>query len=120
MATLSISGIILRFLLGGGAVVACHLVSKTLGSKWGGVFAAFPAVFLAALLALRLDATDEALVKKSVELSQGAVIGMLIDIFCAMAVVYFSTKQGWKRGMIQAFAGWFFVSLVYAVLSGYF
>lgn len=120
MGTLSISGIVIRFLLGGGAVVASTIISRKLGSKMGGIFAAFPAVFLAALLTLRLDVKGSELVEKSIVLSQGAVVGMLINILCAIAVVYFCTKQGWKRGLTQSVAGWFLVSIIYAVISGYF
>jgi uncharacterized membrane protein (GlpM family) len=117
---LSISGIVIRFLLGGGAVVASTIISRKLGAKIGGIFAAFPAVFLAALLTLRLDAKGSELVEKSIVLSQGAVVGMFINIMCAIAVVYLCTKQGWKRGLTQSLAGWFFVSMICAFISRYF
>lgn len=120
LETLSMLGIVLRFLLGGGAVVASTIVSRKIGSKIGGIFAAFPAVFLAALLTLRLDAKGNELVEKSIVLSQGAVVGMIINIMCAIAVVYLCAKQGWKRGLTQSLAGWFLVSMVYAFLSKYF
>ena len=113
-------GIVIRFLLGGGAVVASTIVSRKIGTKIGGIFAAFPAVFLAALLTLRLDAKGNELVEKSIVLSQGAVVGMFINIMCAMAVVYLCAKQGWKRGLTQSLAGWFLVSIVYAFISKYF
>jgi uncharacterized membrane protein (GlpM family) len=120
LESLSISEIVIRFLLGGGAVVASTIISRKLGPKMGGIFAAFPAVFLAALLTLRLDAKGSELVEKSIVLSQGAVVGMFINIMCAIGVVYFCTKQGWKRGLTQSIAGWFLISIIFAVISGYF
>lgn len=120
LETMSMLGIVIRFLLGGGAVVASTIVSRKIGTKIGGIFAAFPAVFLAALLTLRLDAKGNELVEKSIVLSQGAVVGMFINIMCAMAVVYLCAKQGWKRGLTQSLAGWFLVSMVYAFISKYF
>lgn len=120
LETMSMLGIVIRFLLGGGAVVASTIVSRKIGTKIGGIFAAFPAVFLAALLTLRLDAKGNELVEKSIVLSQGAVVGMFINIMCAMAVVYLCAKQGWKRGLTQSLAGWFLISMVYAFMSKYF
>ncbi|WP_339197682.1 DUF3147 family protein [Aeribacillus sp. FSL k6-2211] len=114
------SGIVIRFLLGGGAVVASTIISRKLGSKVGGIFAAFPAVFFTPLLTLRLDVKGGELVEKSIVLSQGAVVGMFMNIMCAIAVVYLCTKQGWKRGLAQSLAGWFLVSIAYAFISRYF
>lgn len=118
MDTLSLFGIIIRFLLGGGAVVACTVISKKVGSKIGGVFAAFPAVFLAALLTLRLDVKGMDLIHQSITLSQGALVGMIINIMCTIAVVYFSGRLGWKKGLTRSLVGWFLVSLGYAVFIG--
>ena len=50
MAELSISALLIRFVLGGAAVVLATIVAKIVGQKAGGIFAAFPAVYLAALL----------------------------------------------------------------------
>ncbi|MEK6453222.1 DUF3147 family protein [Caldifermentibacillus hisashii] len=118
MATISLFGIIIRFLLGGGAVVACTVISRKAGTKIGGIFAAFPAVFLAALLTLRLDMKGMDLIHQSIILSQGALVGMFINIICAMAVVYFCDRLGWKKGLSHSLIGWFIVSLGYAVFLG--
>ncbi|MDP4108355.1 MAG: DUF3147 family protein, partial [Bacillota bacterium] len=48
------AGLFIRFLLGGAAVVLSTIISRKLGEKAGGIFAAFPAVYLAALLTNRL------------------------------------------------------------------
>ena len=44
------SALFIRFILGGAAVVVSTLVSRKLGEKAEGIFAAFLAVYLAALL----------------------------------------------------------------------
>ena len=49
MAELSISALLIRFVLGGAAVVLATIVAKIVGQKAGGIFAAFPAAYLAAL-----------------------------------------------------------------------
>lgn len=117
MTELSLSAMVIRFLLGGGAVVASTLIAKKAGSKIGGIFAAFPAVYLAALFTIRFDVKGEQLIDTSILLSQGAIIGMGINIICAVAVVYLSTKQGWKRGLVQSLAGWFFLSIMVAFVT---
>ncbi|WP_307000700.1 DUF3147 family protein [Lederbergia panacisoli] len=55
MIQISFLALLIRFLLGGLAVVASSLVANKLGEKAGGIFAAFPAVYLAALLTINLD-----------------------------------------------------------------
>ena len=62
MGEISISALLIRFLLGGAAVVLCTIVSKKMGTKIGGIFAAFPAVYLAALLTVGLDFSGDQLV----------------------------------------------------------
>ncbi|MCZ8518196.1 MULTISPECIES: DUF3147 family protein [Paenibacillus] len=111
MVRLSLAAMLLRFLFGGGAVVLASVLSKKLGGSVGGIFAAFPAVYLAALVAIRLDHTGSDLVARSISLSQGALIGMGINILCAAAVGYLCAKRGWKRGLSLSIGGWFAVSL---------
>ncbi|MBT2727777.1 DUF3147 family protein [Bacillus sp. ISL-75] len=41
MVSLLLGGLLLRFLLGGLAVVACTVVAKKLGEKAGGIFVHF-------------------------------------------------------------------------------
>lgn len=117
MDGLSVTDMLIRFLLGGGAVVASTIIAKTLGAKIGGIFAAFPAVFIAALLSLRLDLEGKELINQSIILSQGAFVGMLINIVCALLVVYFCMKLDWKRGLTQSIAVWFVISLAYVMIT---
>lgn len=107
---LSLSALLIRFLLGGSAVVACTLVAKKLGERAGGIFAAFPAVYLAALLTIGLDFRGNELISHSITLSQGAIFGMAINILVALIAGYLLPKQGWKRGIMQAMACWLVVS----------
>ncbi|WP_027416275.1 DUF3147 family protein [Aneurinibacillus terranovensis] len=117
MGALSIGGLIIRFLLGGGCVVVSSLLAKKAGSKIGGIFAAFPAVYLAALLTIHLDFTGSELIAKSITLSKGALIGMSINILCAIVTGYVCTRDGWKRGLAYSLFCWFFLSMVTVYLS---
>ncbi|WP_181444567.1 DUF3147 family protein [Bacillus sp. 03113] len=117
MSDISIFGMLIRFLFGGLAVLACSIIAKKAGSKIGGIFAAFPAVYLAALLTIHLDATGYQLIEKSISLSKGALIGMAINILCAVAVGYLCTRKGWKLGLVYSLSCWFIVSMMIALLS---
>ncbi len=73
MNGLSIAGIIIRFLFGGIAVAISSVIAKKMGGKIGGIFATFPAVYLAALLTVRLDYTGSELLGRSLTLSAYAL-----------------------------------------------
>lgn len=89
--------VLLRFLLGGGAIVLCTIIARSFGPRIGGIFAAFPAVYLAALLSLTLDYQGQKLVEMSVHVSEGALVGMLANIICAIAASRLVLKKGWQR-----------------------
>ncbi|MGZ4160219.1 MAG: DUF3147 family protein [Neobacillus sp.] len=116
---LSLSALIIRFLLGGAAVVACTLVARKLGDKAGGIFAAFPAVYLAALLTIGLDFHGGDLISHSIILSKGAIFGMGINILVAILAGYLLPKIGWKRGIIHSMACWFVVSSVVVFITSH-
>lgn len=46
MLSIEILPVFLRFLFGGSAVVISTLIAKNFGGRLGGIFAAFPAVYL--------------------------------------------------------------------------
>jgi uncharacterized membrane protein (GlpM family) len=119
MTHLSVEGMIIRFLLGGGAVLVSSIVTKKIGGSIGGIFAAFPAVYLAALVTIHLDFTGNDLIQKSILLSKGAILGMAINILCAVMAGYLCTKEGWKRGLFHSVFGWLGVSLVIAFISNH-
>lgn len=117
MDNLSISGLLIRFLLGGLAVVVCTLVAKKLGEKAGGIFAAFPAVYLAALLTIGLDFHGGQLISHSIILSKGAIFGMAINILVAIFAGYLLPKIGWKRGILHSMACWLTVSIIVVFIT---
>ncbi|MGJ7909797.1 DUF3147 family protein [Neobacillus sp. LXY-1] len=119
MVHLSVSALLIRFLLGGFAVVACTIVAKKLGEKTGGIFAAFPAVYLAALLTIGLDFHGGQLISQSIILSKGAIFGMAINILVAVLAGYLLPRMGWKKGIINAMACWLVVSSVVVFITSY-
>ncbi|WP_071396121.1 DUF3147 family protein [Bacillus tuaregi] len=119
MAELSIGALLIRFILGGLAVVVSTLVARKLGEKAGGIFAAFPAVYLAALLTASLDFSGNELVSYSILLSKGAIVGMAINIVIAIIAGYLLPRKGWKRGLSQAVGCWFIISMVVVVITSY-
>lgn len=50
MFGISLSGLILRFIIGGIAVAGASIIANKVDGKIGGIFATLPAVFLAAIL----------------------------------------------------------------------
>ena len=50
-----------------------HFNSQSIRPRIGGIFAAFPAVYLAVILSLYLDYRGEELIKMSVHISEGAL-----------------------------------------------
>lgn len=119
MAEVSVGALLIRFLLGGSAVLVATIVARKLGEKAGGIFAAFPAVYLAALLTNRLDLKGDALVSHSILLSKGAIIGMTINILIAMMAGYLLKRHGWKLGLVQTIICWFAVSIVVVFVTSY-
>lgn len=101
-----ISPIVLRFLFGGSAVVASRLISQSFGGRLGGIFAAFPAVYLAAVVGLSMEYKGSELLFVSEQLSKGALVGMAADICCALAASYFILKYGWKTGLGLSLLFW--------------
>lgn len=92
MFGIDISPILLRFLFGGSAVVASRVIAKSFGGKLGGIFAAFPAVYLAAVVGLSMEYQGNELLFVSEELSKGALVGMAADVCCALAASYLILK----------------------------
>jgi hypothetical protein len=55
MSSIDSFPVFLRFLLGGSTVVVSTLAAKNSGGRLGGIFGAFPAVYLATVLGLSMD-----------------------------------------------------------------
>ena len=86
--------------------MASTLIARTFGGRIGGIFAAFPAVYLAAILGLGLEYGGSDLLFMSEEVSKGALVGMLADIGCALAASALILKYGWKSGLSRALLFW--------------
>lgn len=99
-------GIVTRFILGGSAVVASTLIARFLGGRIGGIFAAFPAVYLAAILTIGIGLPSEKILPTALNISKGALVGMLANIICAMAASWFIFRVGWKKGLFYALNVW--------------
>jgi hypothetical protein len=120
MPGISISQVILRFLFGGSAVAASTLVAKKLGGRTGGIFAAFPAVYLAAIVGLSMDYKGSDLLLVSEQLSKGALVGMVADVCCALAASYMILRCGWKRGLIYSLLIWAIIApIIYCFWFGF-
>ncbi|MDP4163749.1 MAG: DUF3147 family protein [Bacillota bacterium] len=117
MSGLSLSALIIRFLLGGAAVLVSTIIARKMGDRAGGIFAAFPAVYLAALLTGRFDFSGHDLVTHSILLSKGAIFGMAINIFVAILAGYLLPRQGWKKGLLEAMVCWFVISMVVVMVT---
>ncbi|HII79895.1 MAG TPA: DUF3147 family protein [Methanosarcina sp.] len=120
MFSIDISPIILRFLFGGSAVVASRLIARSFGGRLGGIFAAFPAVYLAAVVGLSMEYEGSELLFVSEQLSKGALVGMAADICCALAASYFIHKYGWKMGLSLSLLLWAVLApLIYFMWFGF-
>jgi hypothetical protein len=106
MLNIEILPVLLRFIFGGSAVAASAIIAKKFGGRLGGVFAAFPAVYLAAIIGLSMDYKGNELLQVSEQISKGAVVGMLADICCALAASYFILRYGWKKGLVYSLLLW--------------
>ncbi|MDP4083318.1 MAG: DUF3147 family protein [Bacillota bacterium] len=119
MGGLSVGALLIRFVLGGAAVVLSTIIARKLGEKAGGIFAAFPAVYLAALLTGGLDYRGHELINHSIILSKGAIIGMAINIIVAILAGTLLQKNGWKRGLVNSMACWFVISFVVVIITSH-
>lgn len=107
-------GLAMRFLLGGLAVALSGWAGRRLGGLVGGLFAAFPAVYLAALLGVvtagapGLGDPEAA----GLAVSRGALVGMLANVVTARAAAGAIGRWGWQKGMAAALAVWGVAALV--------
>ncbi|PZD96885.1 hypothetical protein DNH61_05045 [Paenibacillus sambharensis] len=112
-----VAAMAIRFIIGGAAVLGSTLIARKLGGRIGGIFAAFPAVYLAALLTIRMDASGAELIDQSIMLSKGALVGMGINSFVALMAGVLCMKQGWKKGIALSVVCWLSVSMLIALFA---
>ena len=104
--SVSVSGIVIRFILGGGAVAASYVLARLAGDRWGGIFAAFPAVYLASIITVAAGSTGAEGIPLTLQVSKGALIGMAANIVCAAALFMLIPRTGWKKGLVSALVIW--------------
>lgn len=114
---LTVTGILIRFALGGSAAAASYILAKSLSGRWGGIFAAFPAVYTAAIITVALGLPAGQGLPLALQISHGALVGMAANIICAAAAAVLVNSQGWKWGMINSLGIWLVtVSLIWGVI----
>lgn len=109
----SIGSAILHFVIGGIAVALASIIADKVGGKLGGggIIATMPAVFLSAIIALALDHRGTQLVEMSMNLSTGAIVGILSCILTVFLTSLYIKHKGYRKGAIFTVVCWFVISL---------
>lgn len=115
----SIGSAILHFVIGGIAVALASIIADKVGGKLGGIIATMPAVFLAAIIALALDHRGTQLVEMSMNLSTGAIVGILSCILTVFLTSLYIKHKGYRKGAIFTVVCWFVIPSQYSVLDIY-
>ncbi len=102
--------LILKFIMGGLAVLAATWVSQRLGGKAGGFLAGFPAVFTAALIVIALSSP---VAKTDIILSQ-TILGTATSLIGALVVAFIAPKVFHKMKFVS---GWFVLLTSWAVVA---
>ncbi len=111
MFGISISSAILHFVIGGFAVALASIIADKVGGNLGGIIATMPAVYLAAVIALAIDHRGDSLVKMSMHLSTGAIVGIISCILTVFFTSIFIKKKDYKSGTVFAVLCWFIISV---------
>lgn len=105
--------LLIRFLMGGAAVMLSYLV--TVLSPWkvlAGIFATFPAVMLTAVLMMGLASGS----KKAANIAKGSVFGMIGGVVCVITVLLsLQFTHNWLLSILLGLILWLGSSI--AVLS---
>lgn len=120
MAELSISALLIRFVLGGSAVVLATIVAKIVGQKAGGIFAAFPAVMITAVLMVGFSSGS----KNAANVARGSIYGMIGCVVCVATVwtsLTITNKWGFSiiLGLLLWLASSVIISSVREKLNGF-
>lgn len=120
MDKISFFGIALRFMLGGGAVAAAYIVGRYFNGRTGGIFAAFPAVYIAAVIGVGAGGPAMDGLARVLLVSRGALVGMVANVFCAGAAAFLIPRMGWRKGLALSLAGWLAAVVVILTMAEYF
>ncbi|MDE3837803.1 hypothetical protein C0966_00070 [Bacillus methanolicus] len=106
--------LIIRFLLGGTAVMLSYLV--TIISPWkllSGIFAAFPAVMLTAVFMMGISSGS----KKAAKIAQGSVYGMIGGVVCVATVLaVLKASNNWVLSIFAGLLLWLISSIFISTL----
>lgn len=107
--------LLIRFLLGGTAVTLSYLI--TVISPWkvlAGIFAAFPAVMLTAVIMVGIGAGT----KKATNIAKGSVYGMIGGIICVTTVLLILEKtNNWLLSILTGLIIWLISSIAISFLK---
>jgi uncharacterized membrane protein (GlpM family) len=107
--------LLIRFLLGGTAVSLSYLI--TVISPWkilAGIFAAFPAVMLTAVIMVGIAAGT----KKATNIAKGSVYGMIGGIVCVTTVLLvLEATNNWIFSIVIGLLSWIGSSLAISTLK---
>ena len=109
-----IRDLILRFILGGGAVAACYIVLQLLPWKsFAGIFAAFPAVMVAAVVIAGISGGSQ----HAAEVALGATAGMLGCTVCVIVAIMLMTYlHTWAAALMISLLAWLVSSVLFIQL----
>ncbi|WP_075980225.1 DUF3147 family protein [Bacillus massilinigeriensis] len=106
--------LLIRFLLGGTAVMLSYIV--TVISPWkllAGIFAAFPAVMLTAVLMVGIASGS----KKAAKIANGSVYGMIGGVVCvATVLLVLKVTNNWIFSIVLGLFLWLGSSILISVL----
>lgn len=106
----------LRFVLGGGSVAICYIFLQLIPWKsFAGIFAAFPAVMVAAIIMAGVFEGSE----RASEVALGAIAGMLGCTVCVIATsLSLSYLQNWGLSLLIGLIAWLVSSVVFINFIG--
>lgn len=106
-----IKDLLLRFILGGAAVAVCYLLVQLIPWKsFSGIFAAFPAVMVAAVTMAGVSEGS----KQAADIALGATAGMMGCTICVItATVVMTNMHNWGLALILSLLAWFISSMLF-------
>ncbi|MEH7254416.1 DUF3147 family protein [Neobacillus niacini] len=108
--------LLIRFTLGGAAVMISYLI--TVLSPWkilAGIFAAFPAVMITAVLMMGIASGS----KKAAKIANGSVFGMIGGVVCVATVwTVLHVSGNWALSIVLGLLFWLGSSIFVSTLRG--
>ncbi|MEH6995142.1 DUF3147 family protein [Neobacillus drentensis] len=106
--------LLIRFILGGAAVMVSYMI--TIISPWkilAGIFAAFPAVMLTAVLMVGIASGS----KKAAKIANGSVFGMIGGVVCVATVwTVLQVSGNWTLSIVLGLMFWLGSSIIISTL----